>query len=84
MALPSDDILRLSVEDQLELVEAIWESIRAHPEKLPTTEALRAELDRRLEEHRADPSAAEDLELLSHDLVREPRAQVGEEVADHG
>lgn len=63
-AVPADDILRLPVEERLELVEAIWESIRAHPEELPLTDEVRSELDRRLAIHRADPDAAEDLDTV--------------------
>jgi putative addiction module component (TIGR02574 family) len=59
-ALPADDYLRLSVAERLKLAEEIWESIRAHPDQLLVSDAQRAELDRRLEVHRADPSAAED------------------------
>lgn len=58
--LPADDYLRLPVADRLKLAEEIWESIRAHPDELPLTDARRAELDRRLDAHRDDPSAATD------------------------
>lgn len=33
-AVSADEILKLPVEERLELVEVIWESIRAHPEEL--------------------------------------------------
>ena len=61
---PADDILSLPVEDRLDLVEVIWESIRKHPEDLPVTEELRAEMERRLALHHADPDAAEDLDVV--------------------
>lgn len=64
MALPADDILKLPVEERLELVEAIWETIRVHPDALPITDDARAEIERRLEAHRADPDAAEDLDVV--------------------
>ena len=53
-----EEILNLSVEERIELVEAIWDSIAEHPESLPVTDAQRRELDRRLSEHLQDPSAA--------------------------
>lgn len=59
-ALPADDYLRLSVSERLQLAEEIWESIRAHPDELPVTDAQGTELDRRLETHRADPTAAQE------------------------
>ncbi|MQA99724.1 MAG: addiction module protein [Actinobacteria bacterium] len=63
-AMPQDEIARLPVEQRLRLVEDIWESIRANPDELPMTEAQRAELDRRLAAHAADPEAAEDLDSV--------------------
>ena len=63
-ATPADEILSLPVQERLELVEAIWESIRAHPEDLPVSDELRAEMDRRLALHRADSDAAEDLDVV--------------------
>jgi putative addiction module component (TIGR02574 family) len=42
------DVLELSVEERIQLVEDIWDSIAAVPEAVPVTEAQRRELDRRL------------------------------------
>ena len=50
-------ILQLSVAERIQLVEDIWDSIVAMPESLPVTEAQQQELDRRLEAHRANPTA---------------------------
>lgn len=46
-------IERLSVEERIALVEEIWDSIA---EDTPLTEAQRLELDRRLEDHEANPA----------------------------
>lgn len=70
MALPSEDILRLPVEERLELVDAIWESIRAEADQVPLTDAMRQELDRRLAAHDADPDAAEDADVVLRRLRR--------------
>lgn len=59
-ALP-EDLLNLSVEERLRLVDDLWESIRENPESLPLTDDQREELDRRLNEHRSDPASAEPL-----------------------
>lgn len=56
-ALP-EDLLKLSVEERLQLVDDLWESIRETPEMLLITDDQRAELDLRLEEHRRNPGAA--------------------------
>jgi putative addiction module component (TIGR02574 family) len=44
------DITGLSREEQLELLERLWESLSSDPESIPFTAAQRAELDRRLDE----------------------------------
>ena len=41
-----EQILNLSVEDRIQLVEAIWDSIADNPDSLPVTDAQRAELVR--------------------------------------
>jgi putative addiction module component (TIGR02574 family) len=48
MTISFDDILKLTVSERLDLIEAIWESIADLPDALPVTEAQRQELDRRL------------------------------------
>ena len=44
------EALRLPVEERLELVEQIWQSIAADPNKVPVPDWHKAELDRRLAE----------------------------------
>jgi len=60
--LESLGIDRLSVEDRLELVTAIWDSIARHPEDLPVSDEVKAELDRRLERHKTHPEEVVDWE----------------------
>jgi putative addiction module component (TIGR02574 family) len=45
-------IEKLSVEERIALVEELWDSIA---EATPLSEPQRAELDRRLEEHKRNP-----------------------------
>ena len=55
------ELLKLDVAERLELIEELWDSIAADPDasaRLPLTDDERALLDARLEEHRANPSAA--------------------------
>lgn len=47
---------RLSVEDRIALALAIWDSIAAEPHPPLLTEAQRQELQRRLDDHQANPS----------------------------
>ncbi len=44
------DISRLSRDEQLELLDQLWESLGRDPQVLPLTEAHRQELDRRLDD----------------------------------
>jgi putative addiction module component (TIGR02574 family) len=44
-----DDISRLSVDERIQLVEDIWDSIAADAGVLPLTDTQRAELDRRID-----------------------------------
>lgn len=46
---------QLSIEEQLELVEALWDSIAEHDAVPPITDDQRAELDRRIADHEANP-----------------------------
>ena len=51
-------IRRLSVPDRVRLMNDIWDSLQPTADRLPITDAQRAELDRRLAAHEADPDAA--------------------------
>ena len=44
------DITTLSREEQLQLLEKLWDSLSSTPEAVPLTDAQREELDRRLDE----------------------------------
>jgi putative addiction module component (TIGR02574 family) len=58
-----DQVMQLPPEERLELMDEIWDSIHppgsARPgEPFVLTQELKAGLDRRLAEHKADPSTA--------------------------
>jgi len=55
VSIKSLGIDRLGVEDRLSLVEQIWDSIAADSAAVPLTDAQRAELDRRIADHEANP-----------------------------
>jgi putative addiction module component (TIGR02574 family) len=65
MIISPDEIQKLSVEERLRLIEAIWDSIAATPESVPISDAQRRELDRRLDNYANDPTP-----LSSWDEVR--------------
>jgi putative addiction module component (TIGR02574 family) len=51
-------IERLSVDERIELVQQIWDSIAAETEPPALTDAHRSEVARRIAEHKRDPSTA--------------------------
>ena len=61
-ALKNLGIERLSIDERISLVEEIWDSIA---EATPLTEAQRLELDRRLQDHEADPG-----DVVSWDVIK--------------
>ncbi len=56
---------KLSVEDQLELVEALWDCISERGGVPPPTDAQRAELDRRIADLEKNPD-----DVVSWDEVK--------------
>ena len=44
------DIAALSLEERLQLLEELWDSLCETPETLPLTDAQREELDRRIDD----------------------------------
>lgn len=51
--------LKLSLEQQLELVQALWDNIAERGGSLPLSAAQSAELDRRLADHLQNPDDVE-------------------------
>jgi len=50
-----DQARKLDVDEQIELVEALWDNIIEHNAVPPLTVAQMAELDRRIADHEANP-----------------------------
>ena len=53
-----ENVLELSASDRLEVMEEIWDSLDEEKVGSGLTDAMRAELDRRLADHEANPSDA--------------------------
>jgi len=51
------EILELDVEERIDLVEDIWDSIADIPERVRLADWQGEELDRRLQEYRRNPAA---------------------------
>jgi putative addiction module component (TIGR02574 family) len=54
-----DEAKRLSVDERIQLVTAIWDTVAedASADSLPLSESHRLELDRRLADHQKNPDA---------------------------
>jgi len=55
VSIKSLGIDRLGIEERLNLVEEIWDSIAADSAAVPLTDAQRVEIDRRIADHEANP-----------------------------
>jgi putative addiction module component (TIGR02574 family) len=60
------DILKLSIDDRIHLVQTIWDSIAADTEGSGISEEHIKVLDERLERHKVHPN-----EIVSWDTVKE-------------
>jgi len=57
MARPAIDIDKLGVDERLDLIEAIWDSLSSDPDQIPVPDSHKAELDKRLDEINAGDDA---------------------------
>ena len=58
-----NELLKLSPEDKLELIELLWDDLSENPDNIPLTEAQKKELDYRLEKYKKNPAGVQrDLE----------------------
>ena len=67
------ELFQLSVAERLELVEELWDSIPEEDEGLELTVEQRHDLDRRLVEADADPSAGAPWEIVRDRIRHRPR-----------
>ena len=57
MSIRAQDALKLSVEERIQLVADIWDTIAESPDTADVSPAMIAFARKRLEEHRNDPEA---------------------------
>ena len=58
--IPVAEIFQLSVNERIQLVEDLWDSIAVDSAAVPLTEAQKQELDRRLANYQQNPLFAAD------------------------
>ncbi|MBA2492046.1 MAG: addiction module protein [Gammaproteobacteria bacterium] len=71
ISIKSLGIDQLDVEERLTLVEELWDSIAAESAAIPLTEAQRAELDRRIAEHEANPDDVVSWEEVKASIIEQ-------------
>jgi len=74
MVRPAVDIAQLTVAERLELIDALWASLRSRSDALPLTAEDRALIDARRAEHRQDPDAAIPWETVRAELLADQDA----------
>ncbi len=60
---------QMTPAERILYVQDLWDRIAEHPEDVDVSEAWKAELDRRLAEHRADPSTVIPWEQVKANLA---------------
>jgi putative addiction module component (TIGR02574 family) len=63
------ELQRLSPADKLTLVAELWDDLAAHPEDVPVSPEWIAELDRRMEAYRKDPTQVTTWEAVKARLL---------------
>ncbi|MEQ1696275.1 MAG: addiction module protein [Hyphomicrobiaceae bacterium] len=62
-------IRQLPVSDRLRLIEELWDSLDEEADELPVPEWHKAELDKRLDAHGANPGAARPWDEVKADIL---------------
>ena len=57
MKISAADVLELTIDERIQLVADIWDSIAEHPESVEVTPEVRTLLNERLAAYRRDPDA---------------------------
>jgi putative addiction module component (TIGR02574 family) len=71
MSNSTPDFLSLSISERIPLVEDIWDSITSEaPGSVGLSTAQRAELQRRVAAHDADPSTAVEWDVVCSELLQ--------------
>ena len=67
------ELRRLSPSQKLALVSELWDDLAAHPDEVPVTSEQIAELDRRMETYRKDPTQVTSWEAIKASGVMDNR-----------
>ncbi len=70
MATVLEQAMRLSVEEKLDLISALWGSRADQPERIPLPEWQLHELERRIEAQRKNPHAGQTWDEVKREIRR--------------
>lgn len=62
--------LDLSVEEKLQLISALWDSMSDHPENIPIADWQLEELERRIANQRDNPEQGQTWEEVKHEILQ--------------
>ncbi len=63
------EVSRMTPAQKLPLVSELWDDLAAHPSQVPVSPAQLAELDRRMEDYRRDPSNVTSWEAIQQRIL---------------
>ena len=76
LPIPPPGFEALSVEDQIDYVQSLWDHIAAEPEKVPVPDWHRQVLAERLANYEASPNVGKTWEQLEQELSEDAKPSV--------
>jgi len=68
MATVLEQAMHLSVQEKLDLISALWDSVAEHPENIPIPDWQLKELERRIEAQRKDPQPGQTWDEVKREI----------------
>ena len=75
LPLPPPGFDALTIEEQIDYVQSLWDHIAARPEKVPVPEWHNQILDERLSSYRANPTEGKSWEEFEEELLQKLKRQ---------
>lgn len=68
MATVLEQVMHLGVQEKLDLISALWESVADHPEDIPVPDWQLKELEQRIEAQRQDPQPGQTWDEVKREI----------------